>query len=301
MARFHRCRPNFLLLSLLSLLLCGLLCSCRRDTPPPATAPQTVQATRQVDGVDIPLMSTPAEQLLFARSNLNDPAVKIAAFKAVAVFHPTASHEQKLAALELAYLQMGEDYRRASPEQCGKALAGYRQIFETYQDNPDIAAKALWYQGWIVSSLLAEPAAGEKYFLQLIRDYPDATVEFQSPPPWLKLMEAGPDESQRAADDSAAHWADLARLELVRNTVDDRQAAALTRQMLGAAAATPLRDLLVKNLLLFHGKSQEVRDIASAYLALHTGPAPGQDNIVADIRRAVDTAAAADHAGESAP
>jgi len=301
MARFHRYRPIFFLLSLLGLSLCCLLCGCRRDTPPPATAPQSGQATRQVDGIDIPFMPTAAEQLLFARSNLNDPKVKSAAFKAVAVFHPNASHEQKLAALELAYLQLGEDYRIAGPEQCRQALASYQKVFETYRDEPDIAAKALWYQGWIVSSLLAEPAAGEKYFRQLMHDYPGATVEFQSPPPWLKLEEVAQDESQQPQASSAAHWADLARIELVRNTRDDLQAAAITRQMLETAADNPLAGLLVKNLLLYHARSQEARDIATAYLSQNKDEAPAQANILADIRMAVDTAAAAHHAGETVP
>jgi len=297
MAIFHRCRPIFFLLSLLSLTLCG----CRRDTPPPATTPQSVQATRQVDGVDIPFLPTATEQLLFARSNLNDPKVKSAAFKAVAVFYPNASHEQKLAALELAYLQLGEDYRIADSEQCRQALASYQKVFETYRDEPDIAAKALWYQGWIVSSLLAQPAAGEEYFRQLIHDYPGATVEFQSPPPWLKLEEVAPDESQRAQASSAAHWADLARIELVRNTRDDRQAASITRQMLETAADNPLAGLLVKNLLLFHAGSQEARDIATAYLGHNKDQAPAPANILADIRMAVATAAAADHAKRTTP
>lgn len=297
MTRYHSCRPVFLLLSLLCLIVPGLLSGCRRESPPQAAVPQIQQSARQVDGIAIPVMPTAAEQLLFAGSNLHDPAVKKAAFKAVFEFHPDAGPEQKRAALELAYLQLGEDYRLATQDQCRQALASYAEIFKKYGVDPEVAAKALWYQGWIYSALLADPAAGEKYFRQIIHTYPLAIIEYQPAPPWLNLEEDPQVHTSPPPNGSSLRWADLAGIELIRNTVDDHQATTLTARMLQKSPQQPLSSLLVKNLLLFHGNSQEAYDLATAYL----DKAAEQDEILGDIRLIVARIARPGRAEGTAP
>ncbi|TKB09997.1 hypothetical protein [Desulforhopalus sp. IMCC35007] len=199
-------------------LLIVISCSCQQ-------APQNESQQRdaifyeQIDNFNIPKLKTANEQLAFARASIEEGPQKLAAFKAVALFYPQAREQKGFAALEIAYLHLGDDYRLARKEECIQALQQYREIASLYQDIPAISAKALWYHGWILTDLLHHISEGRQSYIELIQRYTDEKISILAPAPWTSLnLDEKTRSHQPYLRETGFTWGELALLELIRNS-----------------------------------------------------------------------------------
>lgn len=258
--------PLQLLLPLLFVLVLLPLAACQTS---PVTEGTDDNASRSllIDGYRVPIFATADEQLTYARFSFDEPPEKSAALKALETVHPNARQHAALAALELAFLELGDDYRLANANQCSLAKKRYLKLLEDYSDLPAISAKALWYLGWISSDLEHDEQLGMAYYRRLIAAYPDEILSFLSPAPWLTIGPAVPDAVPPSAyPKSALTWAGIAHLEIIRNGSDRDQAwqSFTAIQHMGAGdlfAAQALKILVEK-----HGFEPRSEQLARAYL-----------------------------------
>lgn len=230
-------------------------------SPPPA-AEQTAGSShpfREIDHRSIPELATAAEQLSYALSRFTDQKEQRAALKAVATLHPKDRRATGLAALELAYLELGEDYRLAGPGQKERARQYYQRILAEYPEPAEVAARARWYLGWLATELEADAASGLEHYLALINRFPQERLSLPEPAPWLTIDLIDDSDIQRSAPPQlTVTWADLARLEILRHSAD-RQ---LTRQhFLTLTGPGSMPQLLTRALTVMvqqHGKSSEI-------------------------------------------
>ncbi len=204
-------------------LLLGLALLVTGCSPPPP-AEQTTDSShpfREIDHRAIPELPTAAEQLSYALARFTDLTEQRAALKAVATLHPKDRRATGLAALELAYLELGEDYRLAGPEQKERARQHYQRILTEYPEPAEIPARALWYLGWIATELEADAAPGLVHYLELINRFPEERLRLPEPAPWLTIDLIDDSDLQRSAPPQlTVTWADLARLEIIRHSAD---------------------------------------------------------------------------------
>lgn len=191
----------------------------------PAGAAPGIPGPFSLDGYQIPIFATADEQLGYARSTFTETEEKSAALKAVARLHPAAREQAAMAALELAFLALGDDYRLADKDQYRLAGCGYQAVLEHYADLPAIAAKALWYLGWIAGDLEGDRRRGIGWYQRLIALYPKEVLSTATPAPWLTIRPAEPEARPPAAyPKTVLTWADIAHLEIIRHTADREQA-----------------------------------------------------------------------------
>ena len=220
-----------------------------------------------IDNYQIPELTTPEEQLIYAGSAFENPDEKSAALKAVSIKYPDDRHHSGLAALELAFLQLGDDFRLADKHQCSRAAANYLEIIKDYRDFPGICAKALWYLGWISSDLRGETELGISYYLKIIRQYPDEQIGPLVPAPWLSIyLEEVVQKYPPFYSKAPLSWADLAHLEIIRHSTDINQAwhsyrAIRQRNPIGGIDGSALKILAGK-----HGITQEISQLIGEYL-----------------------------------
>jgi hypothetical protein len=199
-------------------LLLVIFCSCQQTLKDESPQKEAIFYER-IDNFTIPRFKTANEQLAFARASIAKGPQKIAAFKAVAIFYPQAREQKGFAALEIAYLHLGDDYRLARTQECTQALKQYRDIAIQYKDIPAISAKALWYHGWISTDLLEHISEGRRSYLELIQRYTNEKISILAPAPWTSL---NLDEETRSHEPylgkTAFTWRELALLELIRNS-----------------------------------------------------------------------------------
>lgn len=178
------------------------------------------------DGYSVPQLKSSKEQLNFARSYFENIEHKIIALHAVSHFFPDALQEIALAELEIAYLLLGEDHRLSTEKDCDLALKHYDQILSSYNsDLPAIAAKALWYKGWILSDLKQKPENGIRYFREIVEKYSDIRIELHSPPPWISIFTDNEERRHRPfIPKSSLSWSGMAHLEIIRHTNDREEA-----------------------------------------------------------------------------
>lgn len=242
-------------------LLLGIALLLTGCSPPPA-AEQTASSSqpfREIDHRSIPELPTAAEQLSYALSRFTDQTEQRAALKAVATLHPKDRRATGLAALELAYLELGEDYRLAGAEQKERARQYYQRILSKYPELAEVAARALWYLGWIATELETDAAPGLVHYLELINRFPDERLSLPQPAPWLTIDLIDDSDIQHSAPPQlTVTWADLARLEILRHSAD-RQ---LTwKHLLTLTEPGSMPHILTRALTVMvdqHGKSSEI-------------------------------------------
>ena len=248
----------------LGALLILLTCSCKQNSEEKPSINNNI-SYEDIDGFDIPRLETANEQLAFARASIDNRLQKIAAFKAVTQFFPQAESQKGFAALEIAYLQLGDDYRLARPEECKYAAEQYLHIAQQYEELPEIAAKALWYHGWILSDLLQEIPAGTQSYYDLIQRYSDEKISVLPPAPWTTMnLDEETRTHQPYLAKTAVTWGEMAYLELIRNT----SAAELAFQYyvdLRTSSPHSALLLLAKNLLV---KKEDITETQKAALSL---------------------------------
>lgn len=265
--RFPRFRLPHLpfLLFLLLLLLPSAGC---QSSPPNERAAENAPRSVTVDGRNVPVFTTPEEQLTYARSSFDEAPDKTAALKALELLHPKAHHHAAQAALELAFLELGDDYRLADSDQYTLAKIDYLELLAKYSDFPAIAAKALWYLGWISCDLQNDHQQGIAYYQRLITLYPHEILSFLAPAPWLTIHPAAPDQKQPAAYPKAVlTWADIAHLEIIRNSSARDQAWQSFAAIQQAGGDEIFKASALKILVERHGFEPKSEELTRAYLA----------------------------------
>lgn len=256
------------LLFLLFLLVLLLPFAACQSSPVAERADEKSYRLFPVDGHLVPVFATPEEQLTYARSSFDEVPEKRAALKAIEVIHPAARLHAAMAALELAFLELGDDYRQAGGDQCTLAKLNYLELLKKYSDLPAIAAKALWYLGWISCDLQNDRQQGIAYYQQLITLYPNEILSFLAPAPWLTIHPADPDRKQHAAYPKAElTWADIAHLEIIRNTSVREQAWQSFTAIQQAGGDDVFKASALKILVERHGFEPKSEELTRAYLA----------------------------------
>lgn len=244
-------------LFLLQLTPCAASSAAHSDIP---------SRTLLVDGRQVPVFATPEEQLRYARSTFDETEEKSAALKAQKLIHPGAREHVALAALELAFLSLGDDYRLADRNMFILARNNYLGVLEAYPDLPAIAAKALWYLGWIACDLEGDRQQGIRWYQRLITLYPDEKLSLAPPVPWLTIR-ADPDRQQHAAYPKAVlTWTDMANLEIVRHTVNREQAWQSFNAIRRPGGNEPFVAAALKVLVERHGFDEKSEGLVREYL-----------------------------------
>jgi tetratricopeptide (TPR) repeat protein len=214
--RFH----SFTLIILFFLSLTGC-----KDLPPEPQLLAEQQEIVVIDEISIPILPSSEEQFNYTRSWFAERQVKRAALKAYLQLYPKNKKHCGMAALDLAYLQLGDDYRFASDKAYFDALDSYSAILSEYADLPEIMAKALWYIGWISTDLLYDRQRGLAAYRRVVEDYPREKVSLLPPAPWVSIIYP-PESSQRnlVQEPSEKNWAALALLEIIKHTEDPEAA-----------------------------------------------------------------------------
>lgn len=210
--------------TLLFLLLFSVLSGCDESTV------KNFPSTGQRDFIDIgeiriPVFITAEEQLNYTRSWFADIQEKRAALQAFHQLFPEAKKLGGVAALELAYLQLGNDFRFTLEHASFAAIKDYRRILEEYREFDNISVKALWYIGWIYSNLLGDSTKGIAHFTELVENYPNEKVMLLPPAPWVSIIYEADDTINTALyNQPVNHWAALALLEIIKHSNDSEEA-----------------------------------------------------------------------------
>ncbi len=243
-------RPSLRPVARLALLIVLLLVVAGCDEAPPTfQVREPALQVRTINGHAVPAFPTPEEQLAYTRSSFTDLDEERAALEAVALLFPDAEQQEGEAALELAYLQLGPDYRLASTEARQAAIAAYQAIIKTHGRFPAIAARAQWYVGWIACTLLDERQRGLAAFRAVVEQYPQVERTTAPGMPLVSLAEPSAEAASPAGGEVRTFWADLALLAIVRCADGERTAHEAMLQLRqrdpqGRCTGLALRELL---------------------------------------------------------
>ena len=233
-----------------------------------ATEPREgkVARTLLVDGRQVPVFPTPEEQLRYARSTFDETEEKAAALKAVELVFPEAREQTATAALELAYLALGEDYRLADRNQRLLAKNSYLAVLDRYPELPVVAAKALWYLGWLACDLEGDTRQGVAWYRRLIDLYPEERLSSAAPVPWLTIRPADPYNQYAAYPKAVLTWRHIAHLEIVRHAANREEAWQSFSAIRQAGAGEFLTGIALKVLVEAHGFDAQSEQLAREYL-----------------------------------
>lgn len=170
----------------------------------------------EISEIKIPVFSTSYEQLNYTRSWFADIHEKRAALEAFIRLYPKERKYNALAALDLAYLQLGQDYRFSYEYSSLAAIKSYLAIIEEYSEYPDILAKANWYIGWIYCDLLHDTKTGLEYFYKVAREFPLENISLLPPAPWVFIIYPDPSGGLSLTEPRKNSWAALALVEVIR-------------------------------------------------------------------------------------
>jgi len=208
----------------LTMLFSLLLSGCKDLSPEQQTSPELQQSV-VIDEITIPVLPGSEEQFNYTRSWFAEKEVKRAALEAYIRLYPDNKKYCGMAALDLAYLQLGDDYRFASDEAYYSALDSYNAILVEYANFPEIMAKALWYIGWISTDLLYDRQKGLAMYLRVVEEYPTERVSLLPPAPWVSIIYPQAEPDKNAVQKSPGNsWAALALAEIIKHTEDPESA-----------------------------------------------------------------------------
>lgn len=174
-----------------------------------------------VNEIAVPVLHSSEEQFNYTRSWFADKQVKRAALKAYTQLYPDNKKYCGMAALDLAYLQLGDDYRFASDKAYFNALDSYNVILVDYAAYPEIMAKAFWYIGWISTDLLYDREKGLAAYWRVVEEYPQERVFLLPPAPWVSIIYPQQEPGENAELEPPGNsWAALALLEIIKHTED---------------------------------------------------------------------------------
>lgn len=266
---------------LLPTLLCALFLfvACRSAADSEKTPDQTPHFLI-IDTFRVPVLSTPLDQLTYALTTILEIEEKAAALRAIKIMHPTAGKIVALADLELAYLQLGTDYRLADTRQCTMAKEKYLAILSDYADYPEVAAKSLWYLGWITCDLLHQKVEGLEFYRKIVDNHPNEIVNFSTPAPWLTIFPANiRTGSPPSAPRPVLSWAAMAHLEILRNSANSEEALRSFSAITEKHGRDTFTGLALKALLIAHGSTGDVAPQVRKYLGDNTADKTLNDDL----------------------
>ncbi|MCG8614959.1 MAG: hypothetical protein MI802_01975 [Desulfobacterales bacterium] len=242
---------------------------CDRPAPP-VDISRTDQPEKVVDGVKLPVFQTAAGQLRYARSGFSDTARKRAALKAVLTLFPDDRMECGHAAIGLAYLHLEPDYRFADTDQIRLVSDALLKIQDTYADLPDVMAKAHWTLGWVYTDLMKKPSTGLSHYWQVVNAYPDIPMNLSPAVPWVNLVSAPVSGTSPVAPDlPRKFWAEVALLEIIRNTTESGMAVQAFDILFRDYFTGPAAGFALKAMLGNPALADHARPHVTAYLQKH--------------------------------
>ena len=232
---------------LFSLVLILLASGCTPDEPPGEVPPQV--QTGRIGDFDVSISPTGKEQLRRARALSPANPEKQSWLRAVARFHPQDKHSAGLAELELAYLKLGPDHRKANTYQAARAEEDFERVAEKFSNMEDIVSGAFWYIGWIRADILGDiQGALNSYQRVLTKD--SATGPFRPVAGhWPSL--GTKTETPKRPPQFVYSWNNLARLEIIRLSPDRPQAMTSLQELSAPENETPKGNLVGKGLHAF--------------------------------------------------
>lgn len=265
---FTPCPARLITICLL-FIICTCSCTSQEDTP------QNVETTvhLQVDDFEVPRLPSASEQLHFAKIAATDLPHQIALLKAVEQFFPKEKNEVGQADLEITYLQLGSDYRRNSSESLKNTARSYLTIATNHKDIPAVAAKALWYHGWVETDLLKQTSVGRASYQNIIDQYPYEQVSLSPVISWTSInLEQKPTKPATDSSQSPLTWSDLAFLELIRHAKNGASSLDQYRAFCDHAPTSSIMPEALQVLLTRKDIDTETRTTIKA-TAIRTDPA----------------------------
>ncbi|MCK5348684.1 MAG: hypothetical protein KAJ25_04810, partial [Desulfobacula sp.] len=194
------------------------------DEPLSLSFPKSELPVISFQGFEIPRFPTAQGQLNYAKSGFASSEEKIAALKILFKTFPEAKLQCGNAALYLAYMNLGYDYRFATKQDYANAIKAYNDVIENYNEYPQILVKANWYLGWIHCDLLKEKKIGVPYFRHIVKTYPNLQMGISSPVPWVSLVYPLTVKGKHPAKNTTnKQWASLSLLEIIRHAPDKNE------------------------------------------------------------------------------
>ena len=203
---------------LISLFLSVLLFNGCSDEPTSLSFPKSELPVISFQGFKIPQFPTAQGQLNYAKSGFANPEEKKAALEILFKIFPEAGLERGNAALYLAYMNLGYDYRFATRQDYATAITAYHDVIENFKEYPQILVTAYWYLGWIHCDLLKQKKLGISFFWHIVKIYPDIETGIYSPVPWVSLVYPLTLKGDQPIKPTAnKQWASLSLLEIIRH------------------------------------------------------------------------------------
>ncbi len=221
-------------------------------------------------GFEIPVFPTARDQMNYAKSGFPDSREKIAAFKALFKLFPEFRLECGEAALSLAYLNLGVDYRFAQKKDILAAVQDYNTVLQNFKEVPQIIVKTYWYLGWLHCNLLHEKREGLDFFWQIVKSYPGIQMGISSPVPWVSLVYPATGKTSHPEEKKIKKkWGALALLEIVEHAADKTETVKAFDCLWQAYPGTVSTGLAIKYLLKKKIHIQKVLPCAETYLDLN--------------------------------
>jgi hypothetical protein len=249
----------------LAIVLLLILPGCKETSSPQITNRKPFPMIL-VDGFQIPVFPTAEEQFNYTRSWFESPEEKRASLIAITRIFTQAREQQGEAALDLSFLELGQDYRLATATDCLKVITRYRQILQEFQELPTICAKATWYIGWIYCDLLKEDGNGLDMYQTVVADYPQVRLNLTPAVPWITFINPSPDTTGKSQNNANPYWADLARIEIVRHGLDRKTVWKAFHELWDTGRNNQAIGIALKILLARPDFFQETVPFATQYL-----------------------------------
>jgi len=263
-------KKNQWTLLLISLCLIALLLTACSDDSTPFSFPKSELPIISFQGFNIPQFPTAQGQLNFAKSGFPDQKEKKAALEIVFKIFPEAKLQCGNAALYLAYMNLGYDYRFAAKKDYYHAIADYHKVIKNFKEYPEILVKAFWYLGWIHCDLLNEIETGLSYFRHIVKTYPNIEMGISSPVPWVSLVYPLTATGDQVVKQPAnKQWASLALLEIIRHSPDRIETFNAFDMLWENYSNTVSTGLAIKLMLKNKRYAQKALPYIEKYLALN--------------------------------
>lgn len=218
----------------------------------------------------IPQFPTARDQLNYAKSGFSNPEEKRAAFKILFLMFPEHRIECGNAALELAYMNFGHDYRFAKKKDYYNAIQAYHDVIENFKAHRRILVKAYWYLGWIHCDLLGEKEQGLQYLWHVARMYPDINTGIFSPVPWVSLVYPLTVKGNLSSKNKPKkQWASLALLEIIRHATNENEVFKAFDILWKNYKNSVSTGIAIKSMLTNKNHAQKVLPHIKTYLALN--------------------------------
>ena len=255
---------------ILSLSLTALMLNGCSDESPSLSFPESELPISSFQGFKIPQFPTAQGQLNYAKSGFPNPEEKKAALQIVFKLFPEDRIECGNAALYLAYMNLGYDYRFATRQDYTNAITAYHDVIENFKEYPQVLVTAYWYLGWIHCDLLKEKELGIPFFWHIVKIYPDIETGISSPVPWVSLVyPLTIKENQPIKPTANKQWASLSLLEIIRHASKKNEVFNAFDILWKDYQDTVSTGLAIKLMLCNEKYAQKVMPYIEKYLALN--------------------------------